>query len=107
MCSYYVYILASRKNGTLYVGVTNDLVRRVYEHREGAVDGFTRRYGVKMLVHFEAFDDVRVLHDASIAVALTKHLTLRTTLNLYYDSRPPDNVEDLDFELRNGLQVRF
>ena len=59
MHSYYVYILASQKNGTLYVGVTNDLVRRVYEHREGVVDGFTRRYGAKMLVHFEVFDDVR------------------------------------------------
>lgn len=55
----------------------------------------------------DAFDDVRILHDASIAVAITRHLTLRTTLNLYYDSRPPDNIEDLDLELRNGLQVRF
>ena len=55
----------------------------------------------------DAFGDVRVLHDASLAVALTRHLTLSTTLNLYYDSRPPDNVEDLDLELRNGLQVRF
>jgi putative salt-induced outer membrane protein YdiY len=55
----------------------------------------------------DAFEDLRILHDASIAVAITDHLTLRTTLNLYYDSRPPDNVEDLDVELRNGLQVRF
>jgi putative endonuclease len=54
---YYVYILASERNGTLYIGVTNDLVRRVTEHRDGAVDGFTRRYGVKSLVHFEVFDD--------------------------------------------------
>ncbi len=50
---FYVYILASQRNGTLYVGVTNDLVRRVYEHREGAVLGFTRKHGVKMLVYFE------------------------------------------------------
>lgn len=55
----------------------------------------------------DAFGDFRVLHDASLAVALTGHLTLSTTLNLYYDSRPPDNVEGLDVELRNGLQVRF
>ena len=49
----WVYILASRPGGTLYVGVTNDLVRRVHEHREGVVDGFTRTYGVKRLVYFE------------------------------------------------------
>lgn len=55
----------------------------------------------------DAFEDLRILHDASIAVAITDHLTLSTTLNVYYDSRPPDNVEDLDLELRNGLQVRF
>ncbi|MFZ5790472.1 MAG: GIY-YIG nuclease family protein [Pseudomonadota bacterium] len=60
MAEYYVYILASRRNGTLYVGVTNDLVRRVYEHREGATEGFTTRYDVKALVHFEQFDDPRL-----------------------------------------------
>ena len=52
---YYVYILASERNGTLYIGVTNDLSRRVYEHREGLVEGFTKRYGVKQLVYFETF----------------------------------------------------
>ena len=51
--AYYVYIMASRPNGTLYIGMTNDLVRRVYEHKEGLVDGFTRRHGVKTLVYFE------------------------------------------------------
>jgi putative endonuclease len=55
---YYVYILASRPNGTLYVGVTNDLVRRVYEHREGVADGFTRRHGVKHLVYYEVYDQI-------------------------------------------------
>ena len=55
---YYVYILASRPQGTLYMGVTNDLVRRVYEHREGLVDGFTRTHGVKRLVYFEPHDDI-------------------------------------------------
>jgi len=48
--AYYVYILASRKHGTLYIGVTNDLVRRVYEHRTKAVPGFTTKYGVDKLV---------------------------------------------------------
>jgi putative endonuclease len=51
--SFYVYILASRRNGTLYIGMTDDLVRRVWEHRTGAVPGFTRKYSVKMLVWFE------------------------------------------------------
>jgi putative endonuclease len=52
---YYVYILASAPNGTLYIGMTNDLARRIYEHREGVVDGFTKTYGVKTLVHYELF----------------------------------------------------
>ena len=56
--SYWVYILASRPRGTLYVGVTNDLVRRVAEHRDGVVPGFTKTYGVKMLVYFEEHADV-------------------------------------------------
>jgi putative endonuclease len=54
--SYWVYLLASKPRGSLYVGVTNDLVRRVYEHREGLADGFTKRYGIKSLVYFEAHD---------------------------------------------------
>ena len=58
--TYYVYILASRRNGTLYVGVTNDLIRRVWEHREGLVEGFTKKYCVKQLVYFEVFDDINV-----------------------------------------------
>jgi predicted GIY-YIG superfamily endonuclease len=55
---YYVYILASRRNGTLYVGVTNDLLRRVYEHKSDLVDGFTKRYGVHLLVYHENTGDV-------------------------------------------------
>ena len=56
--TYYVYLLASRKYGTLYIGVTNDLIRRFYEHRSKLVDGFTRRYDVDKLVWFEVYDDV-------------------------------------------------
>ena len=55
---YYVYILASRRNGTLYIGMSSDLVRRTWEHKEGAVDGFTKAYGVHRLVYFEPFEDV-------------------------------------------------
>ena len=56
--TYYVYILASRRNGTLYVGVTNDLVRRVYEHKQGVVPGFTKKHEVHHLVHFELFGEI-------------------------------------------------
>jgi putative endonuclease len=54
----YVYIMANRKNGTIYIGVTSDLIKRVYEHREGLIAGFTKRYGCKHLVWFEAVDDI-------------------------------------------------
>ena len=54
---YYVYLLASSKHGTLYVGVTNDLVRRIHEHKSKAIAGFTSRYNVTHLVWFECYDD--------------------------------------------------
>ncbi len=57
MSTYYVYILASKLNGTLYVGVTNDLIRRVYEHKNDFVEGFTNKYGVHRLVYFEECED--------------------------------------------------
>ncbi|WP_034300761.1 GIY-YIG nuclease family protein [Herbaspirillum sp. RV1423] len=56
--SHFVYILASQRNGTLYIGVTNDVVRRVYEHKQGLISGFTRKHGIKDLVYVEVFDDV-------------------------------------------------
>jgi len=51
--AFYVYILSSRRNGTLYIGMTDDLVRRTWLHREGSIPGFTKRYGVKTLVWYE------------------------------------------------------
>ena len=54
--NYYVYILASKRNGTLYIGVTNDLLRRVYEHKNDLVEGFPKRYGVHMLVYYEQYN---------------------------------------------------
>ena len=60
--SFFVYILANRPRGVLYVGVTNNLARRVSEHRSGIVPGFTRAYGVKYLVHaepYQSIDDAR------------------------------------------------
>jgi putative endonuclease len=55
--AYYVYLLASDRNGTLYLGVTNDLVRRVYEHKNKVVRGFSQRYGVHRPFWFETYDD--------------------------------------------------
>ena len=55
----YTYIMASRRNGTLYIGVTNDLVKRASEHREGVIDGFTKRYRCTLLVWFEGYDDLQ------------------------------------------------
>jgi putative endonuclease len=55
--AYYVYLLASEKYGTLYLGVTNDIVRRVYEHKSKTAAGFTKRYSVDKLVWFEIYDD--------------------------------------------------
>ena len=59
MAGGYVYILARAPNGTLYVGVTGDLVRRIYEHRNGLVPGFTKRYSIKRLVYFEQYEDIQ------------------------------------------------
>lgn len=59
MKSYYVYILASKKNGTLYIGITSDLKRRVYEHKHNLVPGFTKRYSIHKLVYYESTSDVR------------------------------------------------
>ncbi len=55
--AYFVYLLASERNGTLYLGVTNNLVRRVYEHKNKVARGFTSQYGVDRLVWFETYDD--------------------------------------------------
>ncbi len=56
---YYVYILASKRNGTLYIGFTNNIMRRVGEHKEKSIPGFTKKYNITHLVYFEEFDDPR------------------------------------------------
>lgn len=55
---YYIYILFSKKNGTLYVGVTNDLIKRVWQHKNKLAEGFTKRYGVDKLGYYEVFDNI-------------------------------------------------
>jgi putative endonuclease len=58
MKEYFIYILASKRNGTLYIGMTNDLVKRVYEHKNDLVEGFTKKYSVHNLVYYERYNDV-------------------------------------------------
>lgn len=58
MKSYFVYILASKKNGTLYIGVTSDLIKRVWQHKNKLADGFTQEHGIDSLVYFEETTDV-------------------------------------------------
>lgn len=58
MNQYYVYILSNKTDSTIYVGVTNDLIRRIYEHKNKLIDGFTKRYNVDKLVYFEVFDSI-------------------------------------------------
>ena len=59
MTAVWVYFMTNRPNGVLYVGVTDNLPRRAWEHREGIIDGFTKRYGLKRLVYYEQYEDVR------------------------------------------------
>lgn len=68
MKTYYIYILASKARGTLYIGITNDLTRRLAEHRQGANDGFTKKYAVKRLVYYEQTES------AETAIAREKQL---------------------------------
>jgi len=84
----HVYILASARNGTLYIGVTSELAHRVWEHREGMIPGFTKRYGVKMLVHSEQFDDIR---DAIDREARLKKWKRRWKLELIEKTNPDWN----------------
>jgi putative endonuclease len=65
---YYVYLLASKRNGTLYVGVTSNLIKRVYEHKNNLVIGFTQKYKVHHLVYYETTEDI------NSAIAREKHL---------------------------------
>ncbi|MAF14292.1 MAG: excinuclease ABC subunit C [Parcubacteria group bacterium] len=94
MRSYYTYILASKRNGTLYIGVTNDLVRRVNEHKEGLIKGFTRKYKVKMLVYYEEFDDI------GLAIQREKNLKKwKRNWKLLLIENFNSNWEDLYFKL--------
>jgi putative endonuclease len=77
--TYWVYILASKPGGTPYVGVTNNLVRRVYEHREGLAKSFTKRYGIKTLVYFESHETIVVALQREKNI---KHWSRESKINL-------------------------
>ncbi len=83
--AYYVYIMASRRNGTLYVGVTNDLARRAYEHRNGLVEGFAKAYGMKLLVYCEA---TRRIEDAIVREKQIKKWNRKWKLRLIESFNP-------------------
>ena len=79
-----VYIMASGRNGTLYTGVTSDLLKRAWQHREGVIDGFTKQYGCKLLVWFEIHDDMEqaILREKQIkAGSRKKKLALIESVN--------------------------
>jgi putative endonuclease len=92
---YYVYIMASGPHGTLYTGVTNDIGRRAYEHREGLIEGFTKKYDVKRLVYFEEYPTAA---DAIRRETRIKKYFRAWKINLILAVNP--NWEDLAEKLR-------
>ena len=84
----WVYFMTNKPNGILYAGVTSDLAKRAIEHREGAVKGFTKRYGVKRLVYYERFDDVR---DAIQREKALKHWPRAWKVRLIHGMNPEWN----------------
>ena len=90
----YVYILASKKNGTLYIGVTSDLIKRIYEHKNGLVDGFTKTYKVHLLVYYEQFLDI---YSAISREKQLKHWQRKWKLQLIEQNNP--NWRDLYFDI--------
>src|SRR5438874_2082136 len=87
------YIMANKRNGTLYTGVTSDLVKRVWQHREGSAEGFTKRYGCKMLVWYELGDNMEhaILREKQIkAGSRTRKLALIEAMNPEWRDLWPD-----------------
>jgi putative endonuclease len=78
----YVYIMASGRNGTLYVGVTSDLVKRVWEHREGLAPGFTRHHDCKLLVWYEHYEDLQEARLRELQMKKWKRLWKLSTIEL-------------------------
>jgi putative endonuclease len=81
----WVYIMTNRRNGTPYCGVTSDLARRAWQHREGRIDGFTKQYGLKCLVYYERFEDIR---DAIQREKTMKHWPRAWKVRLIHSMNP-------------------
>ena len=117
MRQYYVYLMASYR-GTLYTGVTNDLTRRVYEHRFKVVDGFTKRYNISKLVYYEATDDVEsaIAREKKIKGWLrSKKVALIESLNPYWEdlaegwdgsTHTPQTLRPPDRDVSGGSGLR-
>ena len=90
MKSYFVYILASKRNGTLYIGVTNNLIKRVWQHKNNLADGFTKKYNVHLLVYFEETSDIE---SAIMREKQLKAWNRQWKINLLQKSNP--NWQDL------------
>jgi putative endonuclease len=96
--SYYVYILASKRNGTLYIGITSNLIRRVWEHKEENIEGFTEKYNVNKLVYFEQYNDPE---NALKREKRLKRYNRKWKLALIEKENP--NWRDLYYDLIPGL----
>jgi putative endonuclease len=94
MKSYYLYILASDKNGTLYIGITSDLIKRIQEHKAKALDGFSKKYNVNKLVHYEETNDI---YSAIAREKALKKWNRSWKINLIEKDNP--NWEDLYFKI--------
>ena len=88
MAGGWFYLMATRRNGVLYAGVTSKMPQRAYQHREGLIPGFTKRYGVKRLVYFEFFDDIS---DAIQREKLVKHWPRAWKVRLIHAMNPEWN----------------
>ncbi len=94
---YFVYILASKRNGTLYIGVTNDLIKRVYQHKSELVDGFTKKYHIHNLVYYKQIEDIES------AIKREKQLkSWRRLYKLRLIEKDNPNWNDLYYELVDG-----
>ncbi|RTL90737.1 MAG: GIY-YIG nuclease family protein [Hyphomicrobiales bacterium] len=92
----WVYIMTNRSNGTLYLGVTSNLARRAWEHREGVIEGFTKRYGLKRLAWYEPHDDIRIAIQREKTM---KHWPRAWKVRLILDMNP--SWRDLYLDLAN------
>ncbi len=87
---YYVYIICNKRNGTLYTGITSNLIKRIWQHKNGLVEGFSKRYSIKLLVYFEAHNDVE---EAIFREKRIKKWNRKWKLNLIEKNNP--NWDDL------------